>query len=84
MYMYADASIQCTCVRGEPHSWWIQPRVNSIFWLHVVCTIVTILLYDEHCFCESFVIIPTFMIMLINSCYTTYTSQPYLLATIAI
>ena len=37
-------------------------------------------------FCESFVIISTFMIMHINSSYTTYTSQPqpYLLATPAI
>ena len=27
-------------LRGEPHSWRIRPRVNIVFWLHVVCTIV--------------------------------------------
>ena len=42
------ASSNTVYIQGEPHSWWIWPRVNTVFRLHVICTIVRILLYDEH------------------------------------
>ena len=42
IYMYIHFT------RGEPHSWWIRPRVNIVFRLHVICTIVGMLLY--HCY----------------------------------
>ena len=40
-------------IRGEPHSWWIRPRVNIVFWLYVVCTVLSIKLQGEHPVGES-------------------------------